>query len=155
IGYPLIFQRRLDEAGPYLERAVAFNPNDTFIHMIHAMWLSYAGQSAEALALMGAAFRRDPMALDWYWDLLAMAQTAAGLHTEALASYKRMVAVPPWGHAYMAICYGGLDRKAEARTSAARFVAESPFDTVSKFQYGEPYCDPAVVERLRRALLAA
>jgi TolB-like protein len=155
VGHPLIFKGRLDAAGPYLERAVAFNSNDTFVQMIHAMWLSFAGRSDEALARMATVFRRDPMPLDWYWDVLAMAQTAAGHHAEALASYKRMVNIPPWGHAYMAICHIGLDRLPEAQASAAQFIAEAPVGTIANFLQGEPYCEPIVVARFRAALLAA
>jgi tetratricopeptide (TPR) repeat protein len=155
VGHPLIFQRRLDEAGPYLERAVAFNSNDSFIRMIHAMWLNYIGRSDDALAEMAAVFRRDPMPLDWYWDLLAMAQTAAGDHAGAIASYKRMVDIPYFSYAYMAICHVGLDQLPEARAAAAKYIAEGPLVTVAKFLQMEPYRDPAVVVRFRSALLAA
>jgi len=155
VGHPLVFRRRLEDAGPYLERAVAFNPNDTFIQIIHAMWLSYIGRSDEALAGMAAVFRRDPMPLDWYWDVLAAAQTAAGYHAQAVASYKRMVEIPYWGYAYKAICHIDLDQVPEARASAAKFVANAPRGSVAYFLEMEPFCEPAVVARFRAALLAA
>lgn len=155
VGHPLIFQGRLDDAGPFLERAVALNSNDTIVRVIYAMRLNYIGRSDDALAEMAAVFRSDPMPLDWYWDVLAMAQTAAGRYGEAIASYKRMVDVPYFSYGYMAICHVGLDQLPEARTCAARYVAGGHPDTVSSFLRMEPYGDPAVVARFRAALLAA
>jgi TolB-like protein/predicted Zn-dependent protease len=155
VGHPLIFQGRLEDAGPYLERAVAFNSNDTLIRNVYAHWLSRIGRSDEALAEMAAVFRRDPMPIDPHWDVLAMAQTAAGYHAEAIASYKRMVEIPYWAYAYLTICHIGLDQLPEARAAAARFTAEGPQGTVATFLQGEPYRDPAVVARFRSALLAA
>ena len=104
---------------------------------------------------MEAVFRRDPMPLDWYWDLLAYAQTAAGQHAEAIASYKRMVEIPYWSYAYMAICHVGLDQLPEARAAAAQFVAHDTRATVAHLLNEDPHTDPAFIARLRAALLAA
>jgi tetratricopeptide (TPR) repeat protein len=155
VAQSLTFQRRLDDARPYYERAVALNSNNTFILMVHAMWLSYSGHSAEALASMNACLRRDPMAKDWFWDVLAITQTAAGLCAEALASFKRMGIMSPWGHAYKAICHIGLGQLPEARAAAAQFIIHSRPGTVASLLDSEPYSDPAVIARFRAALLAA
>ena len=105
-----------------MERAFALNSNNIFILMFHALWLNYMARNSEALAAIDAAHRRDPFALDWFWDVRAMTQTGAGLYVEALASWKRMKQMPPWGHAYMAICHVGLNQLSEARAAAAKYV---------------------------------
>jgi TolB-like protein len=155
VAHPLIFQNRLYDAGPFMERALALNSNNTFILMFHALWLNYMGRSSEALVAMDAAHRRDPFALDWFWDVLGMTQTGAGLFVEALASFKRMKQIPPWGHAYMAICHVGLDQLPEARAAATKYVTRDAVGTVADFLESDPYSDPAVIARFRAALLAA
>jgi TolB-like protein/Tfp pilus assembly protein PilF len=155
VAHPLTFQRRHDEAGSYYARAVALNSNNTFILMLRAMWLNYMGRSVEALATIEACLRRDPVAQDWYWDVLAMVQTAAGRYAEALASYERMKQVPYWAHAFRAICHVGMDQLPVARAAAAEYVIQSPRGTVASFLDLDPYADPAVVNRFRAALLAA
>jgi TolB-like protein len=155
VAHPLIFQRRLHEAGPFMERAFALNSNNIFILMFHALWLNYMARNSEALAAIDAAHRRDPFALDWFWDVRAMTQTGAGLYVEALASWKRMKQMPPWGHAYMAICHVGLNQLSEARAAAAKYVHHDVVGTVADFLESDPYSDPAVVARFRAALLAA
>jgi tetratricopeptide (TPR) repeat protein len=155
VGHALVFQGRLDEAGPYFERAAAYNPNDTWLGMIRAMWLNYAGRSDEALSTMTEIFRRDPIPLDWYWDALAIVQTAAGRYADAIASYKQLLAVPSWAFAYRAICHVGLGQLDEARTAAAKFADSNPQSTIATFLAMEPYSDPAVIARFRAALAAA
>ena len=155
VAHPLMFQNRLEEAGSYLERAVALNPNDTWVGTFHAIWLNYSGRTDEALSAMASIIRRDPMPLDWYWDVLAIAQTTAGLYAEAIASYNRMVEMPEWAHAYLAICYVNLGQLAEARASAAKFASTGALGNVADFVRMEPFLDPSVPARFRASLAAA
>ena len=155
IAHPLIFQKRPDDALPHLERAVSLNSNNIFIIATQALWLIYKGRSMEALSVIEAAYRRDPFAHDWYWDVQGLAQTCAGHYAEALASYKRMKNIQSWSHAYMAICHVGLDQMPEARAAAAQFVAHDPRATIAQLLNEDPYTDSALIARLRAALLAA
>lgn len=152
VGYPLIFQNRLDEAEPYMERTIALNPNDPRISSMHALWLNYTGCTEQALASMASLLRRDPLPLDWFWDVLAIAQTTAGLYAEAIASYNRMSEIPEWGYAYLTICYIGLGQMGEARVAAAKFAAHGPISNISDFIAMEPFRDPAVLDRFAAAL---
>ncbi len=141
VGHPLIFQNRLGEAGHFMERAVALNRNSSRIGAMHALWLNYMGRTDQALASMASIFRRDPMPLDWYWDVLAMAQTTAGLYAEAVATYQRMLEMPEWGYAYLTICHVGLGQMAEARAAAAKFASHGPISNISDFIAMEPFRD--------------
>ena len=155
IALSLIYQRRFDEAATHLERAIGLNSNDSVILTIRALWFLYRGQSVEALAVIEAVYRRDPLAHDWYWDVRGMAQTVAGLYADALASYRHMKEIPPWSYAYMAICHVGLDQLPEARAAAAQFVAHDARATVAHLLNEDPHTDPAFIARLNAALLAA
>jgi len=155
VAHPLIFQKRLEEAGAHLETAVALNPNDTWVGTFHAIWLNYSGRTDEALASMTSIMRREPMPLDWYWDVQAIAQTTAGLYAEAIASYQRMLEIPEWGYAYMAICHIGLGQTEEARAAAAMFESQSPMSNITDLLAMEPFKDDAIVARFAAALAAA
>ncbi len=155
MAHPLMFMNRLDDAGPHIERAVELNPNDSFILMVRAMWLSYMGRSEDSLREMDAVFRRDPFPLDWYWDVYSGALIAAGHYQRAIDAIKRMVDPPPWADLYLAICHVGLGRLDEARARVAEYHARNPSGTVESFFYAEPYRDPAVIARFRAALIAA
>ena len=152
VGYAVMFQNRLDEAGRHLERAVALHPNSSRIGAMHAIWLNYMGRTRQAVESIASILRRDPMPLDWYWDVMAMVQTTAGLYAEAIASYNRMSEIPEWGYAYLTICYVGLGQPAEARAAAAKFAAHGPISNISDFIAMEPFRDPAVLDRFAAAL---
>lgn len=155
MGHPLVFLNRLDEADPYLDRAVALNPNDPFFLMLHAMWLNYIGRNDKSLTEMEAVLRRDPFPLDWYWDVYSVPLVVAEQYESAIGAIERAVEITPWAHAYLAICHVGLGRLDEARDCASTYRETSTDGTVSGFLRSEPLHDPAVVARFRAALLAA
>ena len=84
-----------------------------------------------------------------------MILTAAERYEEAIASYGRMIDMPPWGHAYLAICHERLGRLNEARACAAKFVTATDVSTVTSLMGADPYRDQVVVERFKTALVNA
>jgi TolB-like protein len=155
-GYALICMRRLREAEPILERAVALNPNDPFILSIRALLLNYLGRSDEAIAELAQAQRRDPFAVGWFEDFLGIILTGAGRYREALASYARMATIQSWSLVCVAVCHAALGEMKQAKLAIAKLGASYPqlpgmtLDEILELEIF--YEDPAILERYRTIL---
>jgi tetratricopeptide (TPR) repeat protein len=148
LGYSLSFLRRVPEAGVHFERARQLNPNDVYIAMLQALWLSYAGRVEEAIASMREALKRDPFGHEWYWDDYAGVLVVAGKYDEAIAAFDKMTAPAPWSFLYAAIAQVNLGNVASARSLISRYQQSdaklSPEDWIRM----DPYVDERVTERL-------
>ncbi len=129
VGFALMYMRRLREAEPSLERAVALNPNDPFILSIRSLWLNYVGRFDSALAELQQAQRRDPFAVGWFEDFFGIILTGAGRYREALASYSRMATIPPWSLVCLTICHAKLGETRHAKEALAKL--KSSYSAIS------------------------
>lgn len=152
-GFALMYMRRFREAETSLDRAVALNPNDPFILSIRALLLNYVGRFDAALAEMVQAQRRDPFAVGWFEDFLGIILTGAGRYREALASYAKMAAVPPWSFVCLTVCHAELGETRQAEAALARlksFYPQFPGITLDGILKEEVfYEDPAILDRYR------
>ena len=154
LGHALIFTGRLDESQAHFNKALELNRNYVWARMLRGECSMYQGKHDAAMADIDECFRRDPYPADWFWDVRGMALVSAGRDEEALATYARMAAVPPWGHWYMAISYLRLGDAAKARDAIAVYMAFDPQGSTTKALSTDPYI-PEIKESLRAALIAA
>ncbi len=155
-GFALMYLRRIREAEPSLDRAVALNPNDPFILSIRALLLSFVGRFDAALVELDHARRRDPFAVGWFEDFHGIILTGAGRYREALACYTRMATMPAWSLVYVTICQAELGETQQAAAALARLKAgysRSPGMTIDAIIQEEVfYHDPATLDRFRATL---
>jgi tetratricopeptide (TPR) repeat protein len=153
-GFALLYLRQFRQAEISLDRAVALNPNDPFILTIRALLLNYTDRPDEALAEISEAQRRDPFAVGWYEDYRGIILTTAGRYREATACYAKMVTVPAWSLARLAVCYSELGEIEQAKTTLAKLKASLPGRGIDEIVDAEVdfYEDPAVCIRYRAIL---
>jgi TolB-like protein/Tfp pilus assembly protein PilF len=155
-GFALMYMRRLREAEPCLDRAVALNPNDPLILSIRALLINYLGRFDAALAELEQAQRRDPFAVGWFEDFLGIVLTAAGRYREALDTYAKMASVPIWSQVCVTICHAELGETKQAEAALAglkssyRRAPGTALDDIVKEETF--YEDPAILERYRAIL---
>jgi TolB-like protein len=152
-GFALLYLHRFREAETSLDRAVALNPNDPFIRSIHAILLNYTGRPDEALGEMKEAQRRDPFAVGWFEDFVGIMLTTAQRYREAIASYSKMAAVPPWSLIHLTICHAELGEDAQAKACLAKLNACRPGVSLDQnLDMEDCFEDPAVYDRYRTIL---
>jgi TolB-like protein/tetratricopeptide (TPR) repeat protein len=149
VGFALNYLHRFDEAGYYLDRAVALNPNDVFFLALHAEWMNCSGQNEMALREIEDALRLDPYANDWFWDVRAIIHTVGGKYRDAIASYRRAKSLPPWGYCYLAICHYELGEVAQAKDLLEKLKTIVPGRQAVEFLTTEAFVDPATSDRFR------
>jgi TolB-like protein len=152
LGFALIYLHRLEEAGHYLERAIALNPNEVFPRGDYANWMSFMGRAEDALREIEEAQRRDPFTQDWFWDVRASIEVTAGRHEDALRSYRRMKVLSPWGQLYHAIGFVELGEVAEAKACLQEFRSKIPGMTPEQYLDIRHYMNPVTVKRLLDAV---
>jgi TolB-like protein len=155
LGLVLTFLHRMDEAGHYLKRAIALNPNEVYPRADYANWMNYVGMTDDALREIEEVFRRDPYTADWFWDIRGSIEVSAGRYQEALGSYRRMKAVTPSGQCYQAICHVELGQIAEARDCLQRARLGMSGRTLESFIESRHRANPARARQLLDALRRA
>ena len=69
LGAILLKRREVEEAKPYLDKAVALNPASTMALYEHGMWKSNSGQFEEAAKDLETAEKQDPAWLEPHVEL--------------------------------------------------------------------------------------
>lgn len=86
--------RRIEEAGPFVERALRFEPENA-AYLDTLGWFHFKkGEFAQAVAVLTRAHRAAPEPVAEILDHLAQAQWQAGSHADALATLKEAAALP-------------------------------------------------------------
>jgi adenylate cyclase len=152
LGLALTYLRRIDEANHYLTRALALNPNDSYVLGLHANWSHYAGRGEDALRETDEALRRDPYSFTWLWNLRGHILTVAGKYVEAIDSLHRMKIPQPLTYCYLAICHIELGQLAEAEDAIKRLKASYPDCTPAQYFAIEPFADIEVSRKMLDAL---
>ena len=152
MGHALMFHPgRLHEAGAYLERGLAINPNNSSLRLIWALWLCYMGRLKEAVDAMEQSFRRDPSPVESFWDMRGAILTTAERYEEAIAAFSRMSKVPPWSLVYLAICHEHLAQPEVAKACLAEATGRLN-TSIAGFLSVEQHRSPAVIERFTASL---
>lgn len=158
MGHIHLYRRQHDKALEVAEQAVAIRPSCANSNGQLANILYYCGRPADAADRVRQAMRLSPVHPPWYNALLG-------------ASYKELRL---WSEA-SAACQEALRKKADdldarlvrievgratgdetaARVLAGEVVAVKPDFSVSKWAGTQPYREPAVLDRIERALREA
>ncbi len=154
-----IEENRLDEAQIYNDKALRLNPNDPRLVAQRGELLTWLGQPEDGLEWVEKAMQLDPYDADAWVHLLGRALFGARRYEEAIGAFKR-VPRPQYGHyAYLAACYGQLDRNEEAKAEAAQVLVMKPDLTAKSFAEALFYKNQAdrdhIFEGLRKAGLPA
>ncbi len=155
MGFILAHMGQLDRAGPYVERAVALNPNDIPVVIHRSWWLARMGRADEALDSLEVVVHREPFPPAYFWEVRAIALLQARRYREVVETLARANVLHAWDHAYLAACHAHLDHPAEARAAAAEVLKVDPQFTVNRYVELENFKDPADREHLRKGMLKA
>jgi len=88
LGAILYKRRAVDEASPYLEKALQLNPSSTMARYEVAMWKSTSGQYEEAAKDLEAVTKQDP---DWLEPHVELATVYYRLHRPADGAKERAI----------------------------------------------------------------
>jgi adenylate cyclase len=138
-------------------RALADGPNWFSAHTVQGAILNFMGRPEETITLADQALRLSPRSLH-YLPTLGNAYRLTRRYEEAIAAYKKMLAVIPHhpvAHLGLATVYAESGREEEARAEAAEVLRISPQFSLEALQQRLPYKDPTETERQIAALRKA
>jgi adenylate cyclase len=153
----LLRDRQHEQALAENTRALTDGPNWFSAHVIQGIILNSMGRPEETIALADQAFRLSPRSLH-YLPVLGNAYRLTRRYEEAIAAYKKMLAVMPHhpgARLGLATVYAELGREEEARAEAAEVLRISPQFSLEALKQRLPYKDPAETERHLTALRKA
>jgi len=159
MGFVLTQHGQREEAGPYLDCAMALNPTDPRIISLRAWWLMRVGRIDESLAVLDELQQRDPIPPAYIWEVRGIAQFQAKRYQEAVAAFSRLNELHAWDHAYVAACHAYLNQPAAAQAAVSQTLRADPDFTLSRYARIEGYTAPAdlrhLLDGMRKAGLPA
>lgn len=114
-----VYRREYDLAEQHIRRAFDLNPNEAEVITQKGRVLALRGRSEEALVLLEAAVRLNPLHPHWYNAHFGIALYSLRRFAEAAQALKRMSRPTTWSCARLAACYAQLERTAEAQAAVA------------------------------------
>ncbi len=151
LAWAHLVRRQHTEAIAEAERAIALNPGHADATATLAMILDYSGRAEESIGLIKNAMRLSPVYPTWYLRILGISYGLTGRSEEALVIYERYrdLTSESWlPYFLMALTYARLNRETEAEAAMAHALRLNPRLTLEGFAKGQPYKDPAVLERV-------
>lgn len=94
--------------------------------MMKGRLLAFCGRPEEALALMEAAVRLNPLRPRWCDAYFGVALYSLRRSAEAAQAFKQMPLSTSWSNARLATCYAQLERTAQAQASVAEVLRLQP-----------------------------
>ncbi|MBI3798714.1 MAG: adenylate/guanylate cyclase domain-containing protein [Deltaproteobacteria bacterium] len=158
LGWFSLFKKQYEQAIAEVGRAIALDPNLAVAYARMGFILNFAGRPQEAIGFVEKALRLDPISPFFALSALGQAYRLLGRYEEAIATFKRVLALNPdlWiAHAQLTLCYSELGREEEARTQAAELLRVSPHFSVEVMKQRLPVQDPVEFERYLAALRKA
>ncbi len=154
----LLRDKQYEQAIAEQKRAIAHGPSWFSAHTWLGVTLNFAGRPEEAIPLVEQGLRLSPRSVVDYLPVLAQAYYLTGRYEEAIATYKKVLAVAPHyplAHLGLTVVYSELGREEEARAAAAEILLLNPKFSLEALKQRLLYKDPAVTERILAALRKA
>ena len=122
-GFILFGLGRDDEGISTMERSIELNPNDAEVLHWSGFILIYAGRASEGTDYIRRAIRLNPFS-GYYDTALGLSLCLSGQFEEAVGVLRKYLGTTArWSICFLAVAYGHLGRKEEARSAAECFVA--------------------------------
>jgi adenylate cyclase len=155
LGYLYSMKKDYDKAIELGEKAIAIVPNGAEAHAWLAMSLNYAGRAQEAIPLFEKAIRLNPFPPAFYYMNLGNSYRLLGGFEEAVAMYKKTVALTPnniIAFVNLAGTCGLMGKEEEAKAAAAEILRLNPKWSIEYYAKTSLFKDrDLVVEGLRKA----
>jgi adenylate cyclase len=153
-----IFKREYDKAIGEGERAVALDPNSTYVLDAYGHSLRFAGRPKEAIPLYQRAIRLSPFGPSWLYLGSGAPLRDTGRFEEAVSAYKKAIQLSPdnlLAHLSLAGTYMRMGREKEAHAEAAEVLRINPRFSLDYFAKALPYKDQSVTDNLVSVLRKA
>jgi adenylate cyclase len=144
-----------DVAMYHQQRALSLNPNDDLIVVQQGEILTWLGRPEEGIEWIRKAMRLNPYHPERFWAHLGRAWFVARRYAEAIDAYRRITAVEPTHHAFLAACHARLGDAAAAAREAREVLALAPDFGVESHLDTLYYAREADREHHRESLLLA
>ncbi|MEI9417444.1 tetratricopeptide repeat protein [Mesorhizobium sp. Cs1321R2N1] len=155
LGMALTSQRKYDEAGSHLERALSLNPGDTKALAYHSEWLLRMGDAEGALRTLDDALLRDPIPPPWHWEIRGLILILLEKYADAIHAFARQTKQFWYIAAYLAICFAKLGRIDEARTELRKALEVVPDHNLLRFRIVDEFQSQSFREKLSEGLTLA
>jgi adenylate cyclase len=158
LGHVYQWEKQHDKAIAEAERAVALDPNCAGCYAELGQMLNLAGRPTEAIGMVEKAMRLDPRTAVQYVAYLGRAYRLTGRYEEAVAAFKKILAVNPnllGPHTELIFLYTELGQEAAARAEVVEVLRISPNFSVEVWSRRLPFKDPTTTERFLDSLRKA
>ena len=149
-----LFQRQHDKAIAEGKQAISLDPNFSIGHAHLAQIMFFAGRFSEVIKLIKKAMRLSPYYPAFYLNYLGRSYAFMGRHVEAIATCKQLYDrslrgeyLSDWGLLYLAKVYAEFGREDEARILMAQALKINPGLSLEYFKQGQPFKNPAHMQR--------
>jgi len=154
----LLRDKQYEQAIAEQKRAIAHGPSWFSAHTWLGATLNFAGRPEETIPLLEQGLRLSPRSVVDYLPILANAYRLTGQYEEAIATYKKVLAVAPHyplAHIGLTVVYSELGHEEEARAEAAEILRLNPKFSLEALKQRLLFKDPAKNERVLAALRKA
>jgi adenylate cyclase len=153
MGFVSLHSKKLALAGMHFEKAMSINPNDVYVIVDYANWLSYMGRLDEALRYLDLAMQRDPFPPSWIWETRGTALIVGKRYEEAISAFQKVPIENFFTHLLLAAAYAWAGQLGNARREIALAREGNPDVTVALFK--APFADDAHLDHIKEGLRMA
>jgi len=157
-----LFQNQHDQAIAEGRLSISLDPNFSIGHAHLSQAMFFSGRFEEAIQLMEKAMRLSPYYPAFYLLYLGRSYAFAGRYEEANAAFdqlhdrgRRGECPADWGLIHLARVNAESGKKDEARTFMAAALKMNPALSLDSFKKGQPFKNPAHMQRELEALAKA
>jgi len=154
----LAMLRKYDDAASEAERAYKLAPGNSHVLYFYGIVLSALGRPEEALPILKESLRLEPKPSNARLRSLGMALRDTGQYGESIAVLNKAIQRVPddiIALIGLTVAYGLAGRDEEAHRTALEVLRVNPKFSVEKYMRTRPEKDPAVRERMAKALIQA
>jgi adenylate cyclase len=162
LGLTYLFQRQHDKAITEGKLAISLDPNFSIGHAHFSGTMFFSGRFEEAIELMKKAMRLSPYYPAFYLNYLGRSYAFIGRYEEAIATCNKLYDrgqrgeyPAEWGLVYLAGVHVELGREYEARAFMLEALKINPELSLKSFEKGQPFKNPAHLQRELEILLKA
>jgi adenylate cyclase len=151
-------KRQHDKALTEVEKAIDLNPNSSDSYMMLSLTVGEMGRWKESVLYGEKSLRLSPFPGAFPFYALGRAYFMTGQYDESIATWKKALKVSPKflsGYVYLAACYSGMGRDAEAAAAVKEVLRLNPKFTIEWHAKRLQYKNKADIEREVAALQRA